>query len=280
MKRLKQFDTLVVDDFEEAVYSTPVHTHTYYEIVYIHKGCGTHHLNHVSIAYKAGDLFLLQPGDTHIFDIKKSTRFSFIKFTESYFQQHQHCLPAHFRMYNPLAIMQLNEIKENKPDIAEPYKTILRNTVENIVACRRNKDRSTSAVICYQILSILAIVQESLPHLQTGNATAQPDKEAVTTYIHQHIYNREKLRIPVVAAHFHIAPSYFSSYFKNNFGISYRAYTGQYRLKLIENRLLASRVTLKQIAEEFDYTDESHLIRSFRKLTGANPSEFKKSAVL
>ncbi len=35
-------------------------------------------------------------------------------------------------------------------------------------------------------------------------------------------------------------------------------------------------MSLRQIALEFDFTNESHLIKYFRKYTGMNPSEFRQ----
>lgn len=280
MKMLKQFDALVLDSFEEAVYSTPVHTHTYYEIIYIHKGHGTHYLNNNAMPYKAGDLYLLSPGDSHIFDIRKSTHFSFIKFTENYLNDPRFSLSGCTRTKDPLAIMRLNEVKETTLELAEPYRTILRKTVENILTYSEYKNLGNSPIIHDYILAILDIVAEILPQLKQQEGGRQPDKHAVTTYIHQHIYHKQELRIPAIAAHFNIAATYFSNYFKRHFDMGYREYIEQYRLKLIETRLLTGNRTLKQIAAEFDYTDESHFIKSFRKQTGVTPSEFVKQAAV
>ena len=42
MPKLNQFETLVLDEFEEEQFHLPPHTHTYYEIIYIKKGNGFH----------------------------------------------------------------------------------------------------------------------------------------------------------------------------------------------------------------------------------------------
>lgn len=78
MKKLNQFDTLVIDEFEEDKFHLPRHSHTYYEIIYIIKGKGIHRLNNNLLPYKSGDLFVLSTDDEHYFDIKQTTRFFFI----------------------------------------------------------------------------------------------------------------------------------------------------------------------------------------------------------
>lgn len=74
MKKLSQFETLVIDEFEEEKFHLPSHSHTYYELIYIVSGEGIHQLNNNLIAYTAGDLFAISPDDEHYFDIQKLTR--------------------------------------------------------------------------------------------------------------------------------------------------------------------------------------------------------------
>jgi quercetin dioxygenase-like cupin family protein len=85
MKRLQQYDSLVIHDLEEEKFHLPTHAHTYYEIIYVFKGSGVHLINNNRFRYVPGDLFLLSPEDTHHFDIAERSRFIFIKFTDSYF---------------------------------------------------------------------------------------------------------------------------------------------------------------------------------------------------
>jgi hypothetical protein len=59
MKR-KQFEPLELDCFEAEIYPFPNHSHTYYELIFIVKGAGNHHINKLVIPYKSGDLYFLQ----------------------------------------------------------------------------------------------------------------------------------------------------------------------------------------------------------------------------
>ena len=92
-----------------------------------------------------------------------------------------------------------------------------------------------------------------------------PGNEEIITYLHHNIYKPEKIRINNLAAHFNISESYFSNYFKRNFDISLRDYISHYRLTLIEKRIETGRDTLKQIADEFGFIDESHLSHYYKR---------------
>jgi hypothetical protein len=47
---------------------------------FIFKGNSVHHINKNELPYKTGDLFLISPEDEQCFEIRKVTRFAFIKF--------------------------------------------------------------------------------------------------------------------------------------------------------------------------------------------------------
>jgi|SRR6218665_1052899 len=275
MKKV-QFEQLVIHDYEERTFHLPPHSHTYYELVYIHKGSGVHLLNRNRFPYKKGDLFIISPEDKHYFEIDKSTRFTFIKFTDEYFSGHKMYYEADaFVSLAPESIMRNKLLKEVKLKMDEPCISILKNTIENIVAYNCKKDIVRSPLMFYQILSILGLIKESAARLNIRIDNGQPEKEELISYIHQHIYEPSLIRIKSIAAHFDISPTYFSDYFKNKFGISYRNYINDYRISIIEKRLVVSSITISQIADEFGFTDESHLNKFFKRHYGIGPRAYR-----
>jgi AraC-like DNA-binding protein len=274
MKR-KQFELLEVDTFEAVVYPFPRHSHTYYELVYIFKGLGNHLINKIIIPYKSGDLFLISPDDEHFFDIKKSTKFCFIKFNDGYFESNKHLVPDNLITASPTDIMRNSQLKEERLIFDEPCKTILRKTIENIFDYDQFHKISDSPIVFFQILSIFGLIREASVKMNLRIDNGSPKKDDLITYIHQHIYIPEKIRIQTVSEHFNISKTYFSSYFKRNFDVSYRKYITDYKLKLIERRIQSGQMTMKQIAFEFGFTDESHLTNYFKKQMKINPSDYK-----
>jgi cupin superfamily acireductone dioxygenase involved in methionine salvage len=121
MRRLKQFEPLVIHDFEERVFHMESHAHTYFEMGYIYKGSGIHHLNNNSIKYRSGDLFLICPEDSHTFDIRTSTRFVFIKFTDSYFKLAGKTDEDNGLLHDPTKLMRNQLLKEKKLKLNKKY---------------------------------------------------------------------------------------------------------------------------------------------------------------
>lgn len=274
--KLNQFETLLLDEFEEEKFHLPVHSHTYYELIYIVKGHGIHHLNDNLLPYKAGDLFAISPDDSHYFDIHSSTRFVFIKFTDSYFSSKKNLYTDDMLINTPEQFMRERLLKENVLELGEDCHSILHNTVQNITTYRCRADISTSPIVFFQVLSIFGLLKEALLKMQNGLVGRSFDNSEVIGYIHQNIYSPQQIQIKAIAGHFNIAPTYFSAWFKRNFGISYREYVNNLRTKLIEQRIKGRNMPIKQIAHEFGFTDESHLSNFFKKRKNIKPSEFGK----
>ena len=55
-----------------------------------------------------------------------------------------------------------------------------------------------------------------------------------------------------------------------------KQYILNYKMRIVESRLLHSDMRINEIVEELGFTDESHLNRLFRKYRGVSPTEFKK----
>lgn len=155
-------------------------------------------------------------------------------------------------------------LKEEKLKFDNTSKLILKRIIENILDYNVTGDVSSSPLIFYQLFSIFGLINELTAKMNIRIDNGLPDKEDIITYLHQHIYNPDKIRIKNLASLFNISEKYFSSYFKRNFEISLRDYINEYRLALIEKRIESGKNTIKQIAYEFGFTDESHLSHYFK----------------
>lgn len=277
MIRLKQFDSLLIEDLDEHSFPLPYHGQNYNELVYIYKGCGIHILNNHRQPYESGDLLLISHDDTHHLQANCSTRIIAIKFTYDYFRSNRFCSFNDQSSYNPEAIFRNKYLKENKLIFSVEEQSFIRQIIDTILVYGENREKSSSSVIFYQILSIFGLISEVSSKMFIDINLKLPQKETVLTYIHQNIFEPEKIRIKQIAFHLNIASSYFSAYFKNNFGISYRDYINQYRISLIEQRLSSNQISMKEIAAEFGFADESHFSHYYKNRRGVTPTHYLTS---
>ena len=98
----------------------------------------------------------------------------------------------------------------------------------------------------------------------------------IISYVQQHIKDPEKTKVSIIAQEFGLSKTYFGEFFKKNVGVAYQSYLLDYRLKLVDTRLKFSTMRLKEIAAEFNFNDESHLSKTFKKHRGLSPSQYRK----
>jgi AraC-like DNA-binding protein len=276
MRTMRQFDPLIIENYVTDVFLYAPHGHTYYELIYILKGNGVHILNNNRMTYKAGDLFLMSPADRHHFTVRQRTQFVVIKFTDAYFGKNPETPTGSGVEVSPQIIMQLQSLKETKLEFKGRQKISLRHTIENIIAYKHYKNLGSLPYVYFQILSVFALIKDVLSPLDETIIIGKADRQQLISYIHQHIYDPNKCQIKHIAKYFNISTTYFGDYFKRNFGISYREYINHYRTNLIQKRIQGHQMSMKEIAAEFGFSDESHFSNYFHKQCKLRPAEYRK----
>lgn len=84
------------------------------------------------------------------------------------------------------------------------------------------------------------------------------------------------LRLADLARLIHLEPTYFSRLFRRTFGLSPTQYLLRRRTRAVQQRLQGTNDTLDAIAAETGFCDAFHLSRTFRRLAGVSPSDFRK----
>ncbi|MGI2292738.1 response regulator transcription factor [Paenibacillus sp. GXUN7292] len=92
-------------------------------------------------------------------------------------------------------------------------------------------------------------------------------------YIEQHL-SRE-VTLEEVAQHVGLTPNYFSMYFKKTMGVTFIHYRMNKRMELAEQLLAQPHYRIVDIAHEVGYEDYSHFAKTFRKVKGLSPTEYR-----
>jgi len=252
-----------------------VHTHTFFELIYIVAGTGRQCINEIEFDYKPGNLFLVAPNDTHVFKIEKTTQFFFIRFNNLFVQSSKK---------EKELIQRLEMILQNarhEPGCilkSEADRKSVSHLMEIIIREHLNHDLYHKELIAQLVNTLLVVIARNISQAFPEKIDETSEKKAVDIlqYIQANIYYPEKLRAENIGKHFGIAETYLGSYFKKHANETLQQYILNYKLRLIENRLLHSNMRITEIADEFGFTDKSHLNRIFKKYRGMNPTDFKK----
>ncbi|OCT15266.1 hypothetical protein A8709_14300 [Paenibacillus pectinilyticus] len=92
-------------------------------------------------------------------------------------------------------------------------------------------------------------------------------------YIEAH-YN-EELSLQQIADTVQMSAKYFSTLFKKEMGIGFVEYWMHYRVEKAKELLLSSSLRSYEISDMLGFADHSYFSRTFRKVTGMSPREFR-----
>lgn len=93
-------------------------------------------------------------------------------------------------------------------------------------------------------------------------------------YIDQHI--GENLSVTILAEKYYMSVSYFSRLFKKEVGMGCNEYIVQSRIRLAQELLTTTPMTVSEIAERVGYRDKNYFSLAFRRNTGVPPTEYRE----
>jgi AraC-like DNA-binding protein len=250
------------------------HMHSFFELVYIVQGSGTQRINNNTVPYKAGHLFLLTPEDQHSLDFEEPTQLLFIRFSNIYVTG----------AYQQELLQQIEIILKNashEPGCIlkdEDDQIIVHPIIDAIIREHNKKGLYHKELLSQYINTLLVIVSRNIMMALPEKINNQSDVKVlrILQYVQANIYNPEKLKGGHISAKFGISETYLARFFRKHTNETLQEYQTNYKLKLIENRLLNTDMRINEIAAEFGFTDKSHFNNMFKKHRGINPTEFRK----
>lgn len=162
-------------------------------------------------------------------------------------------------------------------------KSLFETLIHQIIQ-EKEKQLSFANIITQNIVFLLLhLIARNIQQNITGVAQVQELKDRaheIVVYIQQNIYDKELLKIESISAHFNKSPDHLTRYFKQKTGNTIKDYITRYKLELIKTRLKYSDLTISEIANEMNFTDESHLNKAFKSVFGQSAAQFRKSDIL
>ena len=279
MIRFIQHDDLFIRHFSTKTWPFELHNHNHFELVFIHSGKGFHFLNDEKYAYAGPCAYMLLPADHHIFEISEETEFSVFKFTNVYLSG------GHSSAVDPDWDIILNNLRNASRDHDGLSKHVgelgnVSQLVYLIIKEWKARPVPNNEVILHLLRGVISILRLTLDDkLQDQTGAINGDSTRLLHYIHQYIHDPARLQTETIAANLNFTKGRLQLLFRQQMGMSIKDYINDYKCRLIENRLLFSSHTIKEISNEFGFTDLSHLNKFFRKLKGVSPRSYRKDHV-
>ncbi len=125
------------------------------------------------------------------------------------------------------------------------------------------------------IVGVSGVARRSIQN----DATDQPllKMNPVISYIRDHY--AEKIELSVLAALLNLSVSQFEKNFKKIFSVPPMEYINQVRIQASCRALLKTDISIGALAQQMGFYDNSYFTRTFIKLRGVSPSQYRRQEV-
>lgn len=273
MKR-ENIDQLVKVEYHQAV-SCPLKDiqFSFFQMVYVIAGKGFLKINDNISSYSKGSLILLTPNDQHNLEIIENTDLLLVKFSERYVKNYK------WNSINSMECLLYGAsflsgcILQNKPDVV-----LVNSIVDSLLHGLNYPDLYQEELTFNYVNALIVIAARNISKMRAEHITSNSDKRAIDiiNYIQGNIHDPALLKVSAISEKFGFSQTYLGSYFKKQCGETIQQYISNYKMRLIEHRVLFSDMRVNEIVTEFGFSDESHLNKFFKKRHHMSLTEFKK----
>ena len=123
-------------------------------------------------------------------------------------------------------------------------------------------------------VSVLEIFQQVFPSPYQSNPTISRVPEMIKNYIDTHI--TEKITLDDISTNLYISKSHIERAFKKEYNQTPLAYCQNQKIALVASMLVTTDYSLSQIAQHLGFTDVKYMSKSFKKVKGKTPMQYKK----
>lgn len=249
------------------------HYHPEYELVYVEALTGIRHVGQHISSYNESDLVLIGPNIPHLnFDYGVKTDYHQIvvqlkqNFLGDAFAETPEFSAIH-RLFEKAAFGLAFSGKTKQETATRLRRMQGLNHFEQLLRL----------IEIFQLLATSKEV-ERLNEQDTSVKLFLDDKIRMGTvykYIHAHYNDRPDVN--EVAASVHLSTAAFCRYFKKQTKMTFTDFVNQYRVTQAKTLLLKD-ISVSEACYEVGFESLSHFTKLFNKITGENPSVFKKQA--
>lgn len=265
----RDFGVKLEPDLEDCV----PHSHSYIEIAYTVSGEAIHTLNGVKSPLNAGDYVIVNPGDIHGYEITGKEPYVVInciinaKFLYSAAKENSFkaCLMNPVLNFNTANLNQFpgsHVFRNNSTHIRSIFELLLQEY---------NKKNYKYRTICRNLLYVI-LLDAGRVLSQVSQSTFQL-AEYMKDYISMH-YAEDNL-LQKMSEEINYSPSYMSTKFKNDTGMTFKHFLRTVRIDAAISLLHETKMSVAEIATAVGYKDIKHFYDTFKKIKNSTPSQHR-----
>ncbi|GAB3812419.1 AraC family transcriptional regulator [Pontibacter rugosus] len=246
------------------------HKHSFYIILYVTQGTGTHTIDFECYDVQPGAVFFITPGQVHSWQVSEDADGYVIFFTQEFYKrEYPHRMLFEFPFFNALLYKPVLNVPNADKAILLPMFELLMQEYEHHKPMRD--------VMLSRCLDVLLIQLSRLYQPQESETESVGTERVLLQNLEKQIDQHYKEHAPVsfYAEHLHVTTKHLNEVCKRALGRTINELI-QYRTLLEAKRLLVhADLTSSQIAAELGYFDTTYFFRFFKKHTGLTPEQFR-----
>ncbi|MGO4728846.1 AraC family transcriptional regulator [Paenibacillus sp. 2KB_22] len=243
------------------------HSHSLIEMYYLREGERIYFVDSQVVTLKKGELILIQSDEMHA-----TASSEIAEFERILINYHPALLPTPLqddcKWFNKRGF-HLFRLMLREQTEAE---NLLLRILEECRECRPFYE--TSVLTLFAELMILLKRSEPLTQNDSSKHPLHNLVTDVATYIREHY--QKPLTLEETARQFFISPSYLSRIFYRLTGFHFREYVVHIRILQAKRLITQSNIKIQEIASNVGFEHLSHFNKTFKRVTGYNPSHYRK----
>ena len=125
---------------------------------------------------------------------------------------------------------------------------------------------------------IKMILSKTIDYLAFREENENPLIKHIIKYIDTHY--QEAISLKAISSMFNVNTSYLGQLFKNETGELFTNYLNEVRIQKAKEMLIQTNLKVYDISYRVGYVNQSLFFRTFKKLTGISPEEFRERALI
>lgn len=228
----------------------------YYVLHYIVKGKGYYRTGDKSFSLKAGQGFLLMPGDTTFYqaDMKEPWEYYWVGFVGV---ESEH-------------LLRLSGLGRDNLIFSYTKDSSLKERISDIYYASKEYAAREIAMVGYLYLLFALLIRQSM---LTGIQSKYLEK--AIQYIENHY--AENITVQEISQYVGVDRSYLYRIFRKTLNVSVKEYIDNLRINRARELLYCSDLSLSEIAVLVGFRDGSHFSNSFKKIFHMSPAAYRKS---
>lgn len=255
------------------------HTHNFFELMYVARGSVVHSINFAKpIVMKKRDFVLIDLDSVHEYASvdKNGCEVINVAFLASFIDNR---LSSKSKLSNifrssKLGLSGKNAIAPAGIIMHDVHSDIL-DIIELISKELKKADDISTNIIRHLLITLLISITR-MSNIENMNDLSELSALMIN-YIEKHYAEQNLLNS--ASDEFNYSAAYLSNKFHLEVGVPFNNYLQNYRIEMAKHLLNTTKMSVSEIANAVGYSDGKYFALIFKRLTGMNPSYYKKTII-